>query len=58
MRCQLKLDEYWNFVQQHDLQEDNTIVFLPEQNILFVVLIFNDYGIERLYPSQFKFIKI
>ena len=54
-----KFNENWiEFVRDHDLQQYETIVFLPQANNSYLTLIFNEFGIERLYPWHFKFKKL
>lgn len=52
-RC---FDQNWNrFVIDHDLNNGQILLFIPQSKTPFAVLVFDRKGIEKLFPWQFAF---
>ena len=51
-----KFDQNWNtFVADHELQNGEVLLFIPQSRSSFGVIIFDLKGIERMYPWHHNF---
>ena len=51
-----RLHQNWrDFILEHQLQHNETLVFVPESENIFTALIFDDTGVEKVFPWYHTF---
>ncbi|XP_027163414.1 uncharacterized protein LOC113783621 isoform X2 [Coffea eugenioides] len=51
-----RLHQNWRgFILEHQLQHNETLVFVPESENIFTALIFDDTGVEKIFPWYHTF---
>ncbi|XP_071940337.1 uncharacterized protein [Coffea arabica] len=55
VKCERLRRNWRTFVLEHQLQHNETLVFIPESETVFTVLIFDDTGVEKIFPWYHTF---